>query len=132
LLKQDKNPSEEVTLGDYKLLVELVRNRRSTTTPAEGYGIIINSAPDEYIVYGNNIQISFSPDKPGPAIAAIAQLDEGRFENGNWIPVRRLNGDDIMIDYDLAKKALENKTGTGLKFSGETRNIQLVKLYRYE
>jgi hypothetical protein len=132
LLKQDKNPSEEVTFGDYKLLVELVRNRRSTTTPAEGYGIIINSAPDEYIVYGNNIQISFSPDKPGPAIAAIAQLDEGRFENGNWIPVRRLNGDDIMIDYDLAQKALENKTGTGFKFSGEARNIQLVKLYRYE
>jgi hypothetical protein len=132
LLRQEKNPSEEVTLGDYRLLVELVRTRRSTVVPSEGYGIIINSAPDEYIVYGNNIQISFSPATPGPAIAAIEQLDEGRFENGNWIPGRRLNGDDIMLDYDLAKKALENKTGTGLKFSGEDRNIQRVKLYRYE
>jgi hypothetical protein len=37
-----------------------------------------------------------------------------------------------MLDYDLAKKALENKTGTGLKFSGANRNIQRVKLYRYE
>jgi hypothetical protein len=132
LLRQDKNPSEEITLGNYKLLVELIRNSRSTTVPPEGYGIIINSAPDEYIVYGNNIQVSFSPNTPGPAIAAIAQLDEGRYENGNWIPGRRLNGDDIMIEYDLAKKALENRTGTGLKFSGEKRNIQRVKLYRYE
>jgi hypothetical protein len=132
LLKQDKNPSEEITLGGYKLFAELIRNRRSTEVPPEGYCIIINSAPDEYIVYGNNIQVSFSPNTPGPAIAAIAQLDEGRFENGNWIPGRRLNGDDIMIDYNLAKKALENKTGTGLKFSGENRNIQRVKLYRYE
>ena len=132
LLRQDKNLSEEVTLGKYKLLVELIRNRRATASPPEGYGIIINSAPDEYIVYGNNIQVSFSPNTPGPAIAAIAQLDEGRYENGNWIPGRRLNGDDITIYYDLAKKALENKTGTGLKFSGENRNIQRVKLYRYE
>jgi len=132
LLNLEKNPSEEVIFGDYKLLVELIRNRRSTTVPPEGYGIIINSAPDEYIVYGNNIQVSFSPITPGPAIAAIAQVDEGIFENGNWIPGRRLNGDNIMLDYDLAKKALENKTGTGLKFSGEERNIQRVKLYRYE
>jgi hypothetical protein len=132
LLNQGKNPVEEVILGDYKLLVELIKNRRSTNVPPEGYGIIINSAPDEYIIYGNNIQVSFSPNTPGPAIAAIAQLDEGRYENGNWIPGRRLNGDDIMIDYNLAKKALENKTGTGLKFSGENRNIQRVKLYRYE
>lgn len=132
LLKQTKNPSEEVKLGDYKLFVELIKTRGSTEVPPEGYAIIINSSPDEYIVYGNNIQVSFSPAAPGPAIAAIAQLDEGHYENGKWIPGRRLNGDDIMLDYDLAKKALENKTGTGLKFSGEIRNIQRVKLYRYE
>jgi hypothetical protein len=46
--------------------------------------------------------------------------------------ILRLNGDDIILACDLAKKALENKTGTGLKFSGENRNIQRVKLYRYE
>jgi hypothetical protein len=132
LLKQDKKPSEEVILGNYKILFELIRNRRSSNVPSDGFGMIINSGPDEFIVYGNNIQVSFSPNTPGPAIAAIAQLDEGIFENGNWIPGRRLNGDDIMIDYDLAKKAKENKTGTGLKFQGENRSIQKVKLYRYE
>lgn len=132
LLKQDKNASEEVTLGNYKILVELLRNRRSAEVPAEGYCIIINSSPDEYIIFGTNTQISFSPNIPGPAIAGISQLDEGKFENGKWIQGRRLNGDDIMIDYDLAKKALENKTGTGLKFGNGNELVQRVKLYRYE
>jgi len=132
LLKQDKNASEEVTSGNYKLLVELLRNRRSAEVTAEGYCIIINSAQDEYILYGRNVQISFSPIKPGTAIAAIAQLDEGKYEDGKWIQGRRLNGDDIMLDYDLAKKALENKTGTGLKFGNNNELVQRVKLYRYE
>ncbi|HJX72108.1 MAG TPA: DUF5597 domain-containing protein [Bacteroidales bacterium] len=132
LLKRDFHPEEEVTMGDYNLLVELLKSRRSDTVPPLGYGIIIHSDIDEYIIAGRNIQVSFSPVAPGPPIAAIEKVDEGTFLNGQWIPRRRLNGDDIMIDYDLAKKVLENKTGTGLKFSGDDRNIQKVKLYRYE
>ena len=132
LLKQETKQSEEVILGDYKILVEMARNRRSPSVAAQGYGIIINIAPDEYIISGSNIQVSFSPNTPGPAIAAISQLDEGKFENGKWIQGRRLNGDDIMIDYDLAKMAMENKTGTGLKFGNNNELVQRVKLYRYE
>jgi hypothetical protein len=134
LLKQEQNPAVEVLLGDYKILVELSRNWRTPTTSGtgDGYAIIINSKPDEYIIYGSNIQVSFSPNTPGPAIAAIASLDEGKYENGRWIQGRRLNGDDIMLYYNLAEKALENKTGTGLKFRNGNESIQRVKLYRYE
>ena len=134
LLKQEQNPVEEIVLGDYKIMVELSRSRRtpSTSGAGQGYGIIINSGPDEYIIYGSNIQVSFSPNTPGPAIAAIARLDEGKYENGNWIQGRRLNGDDIMLYYNLAEKALENKTGTGLRFGNTNESIQRVKLYRYE
>jgi hypothetical protein len=132
LLKKDINPQEEIILGDYKLLVELVKSRRSDTVPSQGYGIIINSEPDEYIIAGHHIQVSFSPVTEGPAIAAIEKVEEGKFVNGQWKPRRRLNGDAIMLDYHLAKKILENKTGTGLKFFGDDRNIQKVRLYRYE
>ncbi|MCJ7446502.1 MAG: DUF5597 domain-containing protein [Bacteroidales bacterium] len=134
LLKQEQNSAEEVILGDYKILVELSRNWRTPTAPGagDGYAILINSGPDEYIIYGSNIQVSFSPNTPGPAIAAIARLDEGKYENGKWIQGRRLNGDDIMLYYNLAEKALENKTGTGLRFRGDNENLQKVKLYRFE
>jgi hypothetical protein len=134
LLKTDQNPVEDVALGNYILHVELTRSWRSPSAPGEGsgYGIIINTGEDEYTIFGNNIQVSFSPGTPGPAIAALAQVDEGKFDNGNWIQGRRLNGDDIMLDYDLAKKALDNKTGTGLRFRSGNENFQKVKLYRYE
>jgi hypothetical protein len=134
LLKQGKNMAEEVVLGDYKLNIEISRNWRSPSIPGEGDGfaLVINSGPDEYIIYGSNVQISFSPATQGPAIAAIASLDEGKYENGKWIQGRRLNGDDIMIDYNLAQRALENKTGTGLRFRSRSETIQRVRLYRFE
>jgi len=132
LLKKDINASEQVDIGDYKLLIELLKTRRSTIIPDQGYGLIINSGADEFVITGKNIQISFSPNTNGPAIAAIAKVDEGKYTDGEWIPRRRLNGDAIMIDYDLAKQVSKNKTGTGLKFTGEDRNIQRVKIYRYE
>lgn len=132
LLKKDIHPEEEINMGDYNLLIELLKSRRSDTVPTMGYGIIIRSDTDEYIIAGHHIQVSFSPATPGPAVAAIEKVDEGKFVNGQWKPRRRLNGDAIMIDYDLAKKIRENKTGTGLKFRGDDRNIQKVKLYRFE
>jgi hypothetical protein len=132
LLKKDIHPEEEIQMGDYNLLIELLKSRYSDTVPSMGYAMIIHSGTDEYIIAGHHIQVSFSPVTPGPAIAAIEKVYEGEFVNGQWKPRRRLNGDAIMIDYDLAKKILENKTGTGLKFRGEDRNIQKVRLYRYE
>jgi len=132
LLSEDLNPSEEVTLGDYKFLFEISGGRRAQAGPSAGYGMIISLTPDEFITYGSNIRISFSPATPGPAIAGISRVDEGKYENGKWTQGRRLNGDDIMLDYDLAKKALENKTGTGLRFGTANQLLQRVKLYRYE
>jgi hypothetical protein len=132
LLKRGVNPKEKITMGSYNLSVELMRSRWSDTVPPQGYGMFIQSDTNEYIVAGHNIQVSFSPAVEGPAIAAIESVYEGGFVNGQWIPRRKLNGDAIMLDYDLAKKAAENKTGTGLKFFGDDRSIQMVKLYCYE
>jgi hypothetical protein len=126
LLNAGTKPSEEIILGDFKILAELTFGRR------DGYGMVISTAPDEYIIYGKNIQFCFSPATPGPAIAGIAHADEGVFENGEWIPWRRMNGDEIFLSLDLAKKAMENKAGTGIKFNDANQKIQKVKLYRYE
>lgn len=133
LLEEGTNPREEVTLGGYKFMVETGRSQRGTSElPLPGYGMIINIAPDEFLIYGCGIQISFSPATDGPAIAGIARVDEGRYEKGKWVQGRRLNGDDIMLNYDLAKKAMENMTGTGIMFGRNNDKLQRVKLYRYE
>jgi hypothetical protein len=124
--------SEEITMGDYSILAELPKGWGAGKGSDNGYGIVISLSDDEFLFFGNNIQFSFSPATPGPAIAAIAHADEGVFENGEWVPGRRMNGDEITLSIDLASKAKENKTGTGIKFFGDNKKIQRVKLYRYE
>jgi len=132
LLNINTKPSDEIIMGDFRILAELAKGWGARTSVDNGYGMVISLSNDEFLFYGNNIQFSFSPSTPGPAIAAIAHADEGVFENGTWIPGRRMNGDEIALSIDLAVKAMENKTGTGIKFFGDNHKIQRVKLYRYE
>jgi TPP-dependent pyruvate/acetoin dehydrogenase alpha subunit len=51
--------------------------------------------------------------------------------NGKWIPGRRINGDDVVLEYDQAAAAAKNQSGSGLIFGGDGPTIQHVKLYRY-
>jgi hypothetical protein len=58
------------------------------------YGFVIGMGPDRFLIVGSGILVNFTPESPGPKIAEIGSIEEGRFENGNWIPGRRLNGDE--------------------------------------
>lgn len=130
-LNQEYN-SKEIKLGGYRLNVELKRSRRQTTTPDRGYGLIISTGPEQFMIAGKNIQITFFPDTPGPAMAGIASLYEGKFEKGEWIPGRKLNGDNIMLDYHLDQQAASNKTGSVVRTQGNAPEILKLKLYRFE
>jgi hypothetical protein len=44
---------------------------------------------------------------------------------------RRLNGDDIMLNYKLLDQALVDQSGSGARFGPEGPTTQHVKLYRY-
>lgn len=132
LLNSEKPDSEHVVLGDFRFEVGLMRGWGSGSPVSGGHCLIIGLNADEFLIYGSNVQVTFSTTTPGPPVAGISRVDEGSYVNGIWKPLRRLNGDDIMIDYDLAGMALQNKTGTGLKFPRENEMLQRVRLYRYE
>ncbi len=128
-----ENPKKDLTLGNYIVNVELRRNRRDPSQVApSGYGIFMAEGGDVFLAAGSDIQVTFRPNTPGPSIAGIADAETGRFENGRWMPVRKMSGDDILLDYDLAGAAAENQSGSGLRFSGDGPDIQRVSLYRYE
>lgn len=136
----DANTATKMTLGGFVLNLELARPRTwapanpSNTADApraRGYALAIGVSPDEYVVAGRNIQITFSPNPPADEVAAVASIDEGTFSNGRWIPGRRLNGDEIMLDYDLSKLAAKNQTGTGARFGDRAVSIYRIKLMRY-
>ena len=120
---------QQVQLGDYALSIDFGDSRRrqqqqqsATGRPAQeaspGCGIIIMLAPDEYLIAGKAMTISFAPAVPGAEIAGLAMVEEGQYIDGRWVPGRRLNGDEI-------------QSGKGLRFPGDRFGIQRVKLYRY-
>jgi hypothetical protein len=125
------NAADTVRLGDFTLTASLRPGRRGAEAPGRGYGLAIALGPDEYIVAGSDLQIAFSPATAGPPIAGLASVEEGRFIDGRWVPGRTLNGDEVMISYDMAANAAAHQTGTGLRFSSDP-GIQRVRLYRFQ
>lgn len=126
------HPTEEVALGNYTLTVDLRRNRRNPAeVPAFGYALLIAAGPDEYYVAGMDVQVTFKPRPESGEIVGFASAEAGTFSDGQWKPGRRMNGDDIMLRYDLAAAAAEGLSGSGLRFFGPNPTVQRVTLYRY-
>jgi beta-galactosidase GanA len=83
-----------------------------------GGGLIVALAPDELLIAGSGIVVTFEPMGPGDPIAGILSADEGRFVNGQWRIGRRLNGD-------------QTHQGRHIRLPPGEFTIQRVKLYRY-
>ncbi|MCX7984487.1 MAG: DUF5597 domain-containing protein [Bacteroidetes bacterium] len=91
--------------------------RKEGEVPRYG-GCIVQVADDEFYIAGTGIVVTFHPSIDDGTIVGIASIDEGHFENGKWVPGRRLNGD-------------ESHQGRHLNISGNSFGIQKVKLYTY-
>ena len=126
-------PSQDIVLGDYTLKVELRRSTRDQGFLSElGYGLAVALGANEFLIAGSDVQVTFQPRTPGPAIAGIADAEVGRFEDGHWVATRKVNGDDILLNYKLAEQAEINQSGSGLRFLPGPPVIQRVTLYRYD
>jgi hypothetical protein len=124
---------QDLRVGDYTVHVNLLRNfRHPDDAPPFGYGLAIATGPDEYLVAGCDIQVTFSPAKPGAPIAGLARVEAGEFVEGRWTPGRILNGHDILLNYHLAEAAAQGQSGSGLRFDpANGPSIQRALLYRY-
>lgn len=60
-------------------------------------GIVIEMAPDDYVVAGSGFHLSFR-NLTGPARSPeFLSIEEGTFQGTQWRPVRRLNGDELHV-----------------------------------
>ncbi|MDB4925664.1 DUF5597 domain-containing protein [Mucilaginibacter sp.] len=128
------NPVQTINMGGYNIELRTRRKKMGTERylPNSSYGIIINSAPDEFIISGVNLEAIFAPSTAGPQIAGIASLWEGVYDNGKWKPGRRLNGDNIMQNYNMTEQSTKNQTGTVVRFENPGPGILKVKLYKFD
>lgn len=92
--------TDTLTFGDDKVIVEY--DNWNTT----GYGLVIQTAPDEYIVAGITARLRFESGNPSKKIR-IAQVFEGKFEGEKWITSRMLNGDETWHHDRLLVKGRE-------------------------
>ena len=125
-------PAQELSLGDYTLNVEIRRSSRDQSMLSElGYALVLTLGPDEFLVAGTDVQITFTPRTPGDPIAGIADAENGSVKDGQWVPGRKMSGDDILLNYHLAEQAAASQSGSGLRFGPDGPTLQRVKLYRY-
>ena len=79
---------------------------------------MIATGPDEFVIAGTGMVITFEANTPGDPIVGILSVYEGKYVNGQWSPGRWLNGD-------------QTNQGRHLRFVPGRFDIQRVKLYRY-
>jgi beta-galactosidase GanA len=86
---------------------------------AGGFGMIMATGKDEFLGAGKGFRVTFTPRSVmGPQVG-IAAVEEGTFEDGKWIPGRRMNGD-------------ENDQGKNWRFDPRQVRIEKISLYRFE
>ena len=67
---------------------------RALSSDKRPFAIVINTAPDEFLFIGSNGDPNFAIDS-GTGKVIVSSKDEGRYENGKWVPGRRINGDEV-------------------------------------
>lgn len=76
-----------LTLGDYIFNV--------TYNDESAFGLMIQTAPEEYLVAGMNFKGTVTSVKKDKT-AYFLQIWEGDYKEGHWAPIRLLNGDETL------------------------------------
>ena len=129
-LLDTNNPTQTLELGGYTLNVTLRHEHNSTQIADHGYVLVIAEQADRFIVVGKDVQITFTANGATPTVVELGKVEEGTFVKNGWVPGRRLNGDEIMLSYDLSALAAENQTGTGLSLVPDHMTILRVDVFR--
>lgn len=109
-------------IGGYRFTIAYADGQRPVLAPATAAagGLIVQVAPEEYLVAGQGITVTMAPIGPGPGQAGLDSVWEGRFDaDGRWRPGRQLNGD-------------QTHQGRHVRLPAGEWQIQRVKLYRYD
>jgi hypothetical protein len=126
VLQQDlKEEGTTIDLPGYRANIRCNRNAKDQTDMS--YGLLLQLAPDEFLIAGNWFSVNFSPLGPGPRHAGILQVWEGQYEGDKWLPGRCLNGDETAAHWQA--KLPPNDADL---FAGSMKpRILRVTLYRH-
>jgi hypothetical protein len=93
-------------------------DRSATRAPLPAGAIVIQLGPDELLIGGIGVTVTFSAPTPGDPRIGILECEEGRYEGGQWHHLRWLNGD-------------QTHQGRHVRLEPGRFALQRVRLYRY-
>lgn len=138
--------SQNFTLGGYKIKASMGASANFTNVeggmtppppPKVAGGLLFAIGPDEFIVVGKNFSLLFQPEgTPEPGLQLnVEMMEEGTFRNGQWVRLRRLNGDEGTGGGDYGFGFGPPQPAAVMKFQGSSTgdySIVRYKLYRYK
>lgn len=116
---------QHFTLGNYRFDVHFkepapisIGAKKETEMPGAHGGLILQTGPDDYLVAGTGMILTFGTSGKGGAIAGINSIWEGHYVNGTWVAGRNINGDD-------------DNQGRSLRMPSGQFTIRHLRLYTY-
>jgi beta-galactosidase GanA len=93
-------------------------DRSGARAPLPAGALVIQLGPDELLIGGIGVTVTFSAPTPGDPRIGILDCAEGRYEDGQWHHLRWLNGD-------------QTHQGRHVRLEPGRFTLQRVRLYRY-
>ena len=123
VLLDSASQSDTIELGDYRFIFKHEYSwryaaRTSGEKPRFG-GLIIMLGPDEFIIAGSGLVVTFETRANDGTLAGIGSLDEMELTDGTLKFGRRMNGD-------------QSHQGRHMHLPGNTFSMQRVMLYKYK
>jgi Domain of unknown function (DUF5597)/Beta-galactosidase len=112
-----EHPSVAFSMNGYSVKVSLDEIFGNHTE--NGAGLIIATGQNEFLGVGKGFRVMITPRSPSPFKLGYASIDEGTYQDGRWIPGRRLNGD-------------ESDQGGYWRFDSRSIKTEKAVLYRFE
>ncbi len=116
---------QQITLGSYVFHIRFTQPNpisigahAEPPIPGAHGGLILQLGPDDFLVAGTGMILTFSAAGQQSAQAGIDSIWEGKFVNGVWTPGRNLNGDD-------------DNQGRWLRLPSGEFAIRRLRLYQY-
>jgi beta-galactosidase GanA len=116
LLDRDRRTAD-FTMNGYTLHVTI--DNVWDKSVESGFGLIMADGKDAFLGVGKGFRVTLTPRDGGALKAGIATVDEGVYDDGKWIPGRRLNGD-------------EDEQGVAWRFDSRQVRTERVVLYHFE
>ncbi|MDZ7314717.1 MAG: DUF5597 domain-containing protein [candidate division KSB1 bacterium] len=131
---QEGDETDTLSLGEYRFFI------RYHAKAGIGYGLIVRTGVDTFLVGGSGFELHFLPKCETEAAPRILQVDELVYRDGNWRLCRRLNGDETaahqrvivpeLLNPELAAGLKESTTHPPLPKPPEEYALQRVIVYR--